>query len=149
MACSNDILQNVPANVVLLARDESHYQPFGCFNKQHFHYWAENKSCQLSELVNVWCTFAKFGVLRPYSFEVELLRKFLEPKRKDLENSNVWFHQDGSITHTARRSMETLKEMLPQYLISLRSDIGLPACSPDIPTRNNCFLWRQTSTRSY
>jgi hypothetical protein len=43
------ILQNVPANDVVLSSDEAHFHLSGCVNKQNFRYWAENNPQQLHE----------------------------------------------------------------------------------------------------
>ena len=49
-----------------------------------------------------------------------------------LDERDVWFQQDGATAHTAQRSLQVLREMFPDRLISLRGDIGWPARSPDL-----------------
>jgi hypothetical protein len=71
---------------------------------------------------------------------VEMLRNFLEPRLNELGNASLWFQQDGVAAHTARASMEVLRENFPRRLISLRGDIPWPARSPDLSPRH-FFLW--------
>jgi hypothetical protein len=52
----------------------------------------------------------------------------------------VWFQQDGAAAHTARNSMNVLGEIFPGRLVSLRSDVGWPARSPDLSICD-LFLW--------
>jgi hypothetical protein len=65
------ILQNVPANDVVLSSDEAHFYLSGCVNKQNFRYWAENNPRQLHERplhrqrVTVWCAVGELGVIGP------------------------------------------------------------------------------------
>lgn len=158
-ACSNDILQNVPQNDLLITTDEAHFHLSGCVNKQNFRYWAPENPRQLHERplhsprVTVWCAVGSFGVWGPYFFEeggvavtvtadryVDMLRNFLEPKLRELDHPNVWFQQDGATAHTARRTMDVLREMFPGHVISLRGDVGWPARSPDLAPCD-FFLW--------
>ena len=68
VACCQDILEDVPANAVLIAGDEAHFHLSGNVNKQNFRYWSESKPRSLhekplhSERVTVWCAVANFGV---------------------------------------------------------------------------------------
>jgi hypothetical protein len=53
----------------------------------------------------------------------------------DLPNLEIQMcgsNSTGPPQHTARRTMEVLKEMFPQHLISLRGDVRWPARSPDL-----------------
>ena len=52
----------------------------------------------------------------------------------------MWFQQDGATAHTARMSMELLREHFPERLISLRGDLLWPARSPDLAPCD-FFLW--------
>ena len=57
---------------------------------------------------------------------------FVKPKHNDLdENGEVWFQQDGSTTHTAKRSIVSLGEMLSSRLTSFLADVKWSTCSPD------------------
>ena len=77
-----------------------------------------------------------------------MLQTFLEPKLTNLENSDVWFQQDGATAHTARKSMAVLRELFPGHLISLCGDVGWPARSPDIAPCDY-FLWGYLKAEVY
>lgn len=62
------------------------------------------------------------------------------PALEAMELDNVWFQQDGATAHTARVSMDCLREAFPGRLISLRGDVNWPARSPDLAPCDY-FLW--------
>ena len=162
VACCKDILENVPADTILITSDKAHFHLSGFVNKQNFRYWSESNPRELherplhSERVTVWCEVANFGVWGPYFFEeeektasvtsalyVKMLQNFLMPKLRNLgENATVWFQQDGATAHTAKKSMDVLRRLFPAHLISLHGDIGWPARSPDL-SPCDYFLWGQ------
>lgn len=59
---------------------------------------------------------------------MEILENIIETKITNFRNSGVWLKQHGTTRHTASRLMELLRELFPQYLISLRGDGGI-ACT--------------------
>jgi hypothetical protein len=91
---------------------------------------------------------ANLGVIVPYFFEdedgravrvtsaryVEMLRNFLTPElsRLGTELSAIWFQQDGGTARTARASIEFVREMFPEHVISLSGEFPWPAHSPDL-----------------
>ncbi|XP_039292755.1 uncharacterized protein LOC120353366 [Nilaparvata lugens] len=147
----------------LFCSDEAHFHLCGAVNKQNFRYWAANNPRQLHERplnspkVTVWCAVSQFGVIGPYFFEddnitvtvtseryVTMLQTFLQPELEELveeqDLGEIWFQQDGATAHTARISMDLLREMFPGRLISLRGDVKWPARSPDLSVCD-FFLW--------
>ncbi|XP_039280784.1 uncharacterized protein LOC120350607 [Nilaparvata lugens] len=153
--CCKEMLQRIPAMATLFCSDEAHFHLCGAVNKQNFRYWAANNPRQLHERplnspkVTVWCAVSQFGVIGPYFFEddniavtvtseryVTMLQTFLQPKLEELAEEQdlgeIWFQQDGATAHTARISMDLLREMFPGRLISLRGDVKWPARSPDL-----------------
>jgi hypothetical protein len=150
-------------DVVILMTDEAHFYLPGYVNKQNFQYWAEENPHQLHQQplhnahVTVWCEAENLGVIGPYFFEdedgravtvtsaryVEMLQNFLmsELSRPGNELSTIWFQQDGATAHTATASMEVVREMFPEHVISLRGELRWPACSPDL-SASDYFLWR-------
>ena len=153
---------------MLITSDEAHFHLSGYVNKQNFRYWSESNPRSLhekplhSERVTVWCAITNFGVWGPYFFEeeekvvsvtssryVQMLQNFLKPKLQDLDdNPTVWFQQDSATTHTAENSMDVLRDLFPSHLISLRSDIGWPARSPDL-SPCDYFLWGHLKAEDY
>jgi len=54
----------------------------------------------------------------------EMLENFLRPRLEEFDDSeDFWFQQDGATVHTARRSLEILREIFPSRLVSLRGDV--------------------------
>jgi hypothetical protein len=67
---------------------------------------------------------------------VETLRNFLtrDLSPRGIELSTIWFQQDSATVHTARASMEIVREIFPKRIISLRSQLQWHARSPDLST---------------
>ena len=67
VACCEDILENIPANAVLINSDEDHFHQTGFNDKQNFCYWSESNPKELhkrpihSELCS--CKFWSLGHL--------------------------------------------------------------------------------------
>ena len=55
MQCCEDILQNVPADAVLLTSDKAHFCLSGCVNKQNFRYWGVSWTLSV---FTWWCKMA-------------------------------------------------------------------------------------------
>ena len=68
---------------------------------------------------------------------VKMLQDFVRPKHLELENvGRIWFQQDGATAHSARKSMDCLKEIFGDRVISLRGNVGWPARSQDLSPCN-------------
>jgi hypothetical protein len=140
---------------ILLTTYEAHFHLSGSVNtKQNFCFWAAGNPHERhqrplhSDKVTVWCGVAFFGLIGPYFFEdsaiaavtgtsdcyLEMLYNFLEPelRRRGIDLRNIWFQQDGATARTARVSMNVVREMFPQHIISRYGDVQWPACSPDL-----------------
>ena len=76
----------------------------------------------------------------------EMLSSFLFPKLYEITLGDVWFQQDGATAHTARDTMQLLREHFPERLISLRGDLPWPARSPDLTPGD--FFYGVTSNPS-
>lgn len=160
-SCSEKILRFIRSkpNAVIMTSDEAHFHLSGTVNKQNFRYWAEHNPRELhqkplhSKRVTVWCAVGNCGIWGPYFFEengqtttvtsdryTEMLRTFVKPKTDTVTDHQIIFQQDGATSHTARQSMEVLKEMFPGCLISIRRDVPWPARSPDLAPCD-FFLW--------
>lgn len=150
---------NLPDDALVFFSDESHFHLTGCVNKQNMRYWSGTNPRELHEKplhcerVTVWCAISKAAIIGPYFFEEderavtvtaaryrEMLSSFLFPKLDEITLGDVWFQQDGATAHTARDTMQLLREHFPERLISLRGDHPWPARSPDL-TPCDFFLW--------
>jgi hypothetical protein len=73
---------------------------------------------------------------------VDILWNILTPElnRRGTKLSTIWIQQDGATAHTERATMVIIREMFPEDVISLRSEIPWPARSPDL-SAPDYFLW--------
>jgi hypothetical protein len=161
------MLNDVGVINTVLMTDEAHFHLSGYVNKQNYRYWAPENPQELhqrplhSERLTVRCGIASFGVLGSYLFQdkevteksecyVAMLRNFCEPelRRRGIDLSSVWFQQEGAAAHTARASMNVLREMFPQHVISRGGDVPWPARSPDL-SACDFLLWRYLKSRFF
>lgn len=153
----------------LLMSDEAHFHLSGFVNKQDMRYWSQVNPKKIHEKplhspkVTVWCGIGTFGVVGPYFFEndagvavtinaeryVAMLQNFLpqEFERLRVNRRDLYFQQDGATCHTARLTMEHLRNQF-RGLISRLGDIPWPARSPDL-TPPDFFLWGYLKQRVY
>jgi hypothetical protein len=80
---------------------------------------------------------------------VAILRNLCEPELqgRGIDLPSVCFQQDEATTHTARASMNVLREMLPQH-ISRGGDVLWPARSPYL-FAFDYFLWGHLKSRVF
>lgn len=168
--CEN-MLEQIAPEAAFFSSDEAHFHLCGAVNKQNFRYWAESNPQIIQEIplhspkLTVWCAISQFGVIGPYFFEedgvtvtvnseryVAMLQNYLQPRMEEIiENEGlgvVWFQQDGATPHTARISLNILRQMFPGRLVSLRGDLGWPARSPDLSICD-FFLWGHLKERVF
>jgi len=104
---------------------------------------------------------AEFGIVGPYFLEEggitvtvisdhynKMLENFLRPQLEEMDVADAWFQQDAATAHTARRSMQVLREMFPGKLISLRGNVGWPAHLPDLAPCD-FLLWGYPKSKVY
>ena len=139
------------ANAVVMS-DEAHFHLNGFVNKQNCRWAAENprelhQRLLHSSKVTVWCGVSKVGIVGPYFFEegetavsvtsaryVDMLNNFLRPElqRRGVNMREMWFQQDGATAHTVRVSMEVVRRVFAQHVISRFGDVSWPPRSPDL-----------------
>ncbi|CAI6356266.1 unnamed protein product [Macrosiphum euphorbiae] len=149
--------------------DEAHFHLNGYVNVQNCRYWASENPHELHQRplhslkVTVWCGISKMGIIGPYFFEeegtavtvtsvryVEMLNNFLRPEleRRQVDMREIWFQQDGATAHTARASMEVVRQMFPGHVISRYGDVHWPPRSPDLSICD-FFLWGYLKSKVY
>lgn len=157
------MLVQIPPAAAFFSSDEAHFHLSGAVNKQNFRYWSENNPRVTREKplhspkLTVWCAVSQFGVIGPYFFEEEgvtvtvnsdrygaMLQNYLHPRIEAITEEEglqeLWFQQDGATAHTARNSLNLLRQMFPGHLVSRRGDLEWPARSPDLSVCD-FFLW--------
>jgi hypothetical protein len=158
----NDFLSKI------IMSDEAHFHLCGYVNKQNFRFWGtENPRVMHEEplhplKVTVWCGVYVGRVIGPYFFEDDvgntvtvtgeryrtMINGFLLPQIAELGLENMWFQHDGATAHTARPTMDILRQAFPGRLISRFGDLHWPARSPDLSVLD-FFLWGFLKSRVY
>ncbi|CAI6355943.1 unnamed protein product [Macrosiphum euphorbiae] len=114
------------------------------------------------EKVTVWCGFWSGGIIGPYFFQNEtgiaitvngeryrsMINNFFWPKLDDMDTEDMWFQQDGATCHTARATMDILRERFEGMVISRNGDINWPPRSCDL-TPLDFFLWGYLKSQVY
>ncbi|GFX40073.1 DUF4817 domain-containing protein [Trichonephila clavipes] len=125
-------------------RDEVHFWLNGYVNKQNCRIWSEaNPQVYVEtplypEKLTVWCALWAGGIIGPYFF-------------KNDEGHNItelWFQQDGATCHTARATIDLLKDTFGDRLISRFGPVNWPPRSSDL-TPLDYFLWGYVKSLVY
>ncbi|GFV38640.1 putative DD41D transposase [Trichonephila clavipes] len=118
----------------ILFSDKAHFWLNGYVNKQNCRIWSEtNPQVYVEtplhpEKLTVWCALWAGGIIGPYFF------------KKDVGHNELWFQQDGAIYHTARATIDLLKDTFGDRLISRFGPVNWPPRSCDL-TPLDYFLW--------
>lgn len=171
LAFSNNFLDllenNADLSENLFTSDEAHFHMCGYVNKQNSRYWSQENPKEIhqtplhSQKVTVWCAVSAQGIVGPYFFEdeneenttvnsvryVNMLETFFQQELRRFPE-NMWFQQDGATCHTARASMNVLRQMFPGRLISRFGDLQWPPRSCDL-TPCDFWLWGYLKSRVY
>lgn len=160
LATQNDFLNN------LLMTDEAHFHLSGYVNKQNCRLWGTENPRAIHQhqshpiRCTVWCGVMATKIIGPYFFENEdetpemvsgasyrtMIDNFLRPMVE--QHPNLWFQQDGATAHTARQTMDMLREIFGERIISKNSDFPWPPRSPDL-TAPDFFLWGYLKDKVY
>lgn len=149
--------------------DEAHFHLTGYVNKQNYRYWADTNPNEVHERplhaskVTLWCAVSSHGIIGPHFFAneqgntitvnsdryVEMLRTFVTPELNNFQHvQEYWFQQDGATSHTARQSMEVVRELFGNCVISRFGNIPWPPRSPDLSVCD-FFLWGYLKSKVY
>ena len=69
-----------------------------------------------------------------------MLQEYFLRELQDMNTENIWFQQDGDTTHSARKTLNTLRMNFPHRAISRFGDVPWPPRSPD-QNLLDFFLW--------
>ncbi|GFW19473.1 putative transposable element [Trichonephila clavipes] len=126
----------------ILFSDEAHFWLNGYVNKQNCRIWSEaNPQLYVETLLHpekltVWCALWAGGIIGPYFF------------KNDEGHNELWFQQDGATCHTARATIDLLKNTLGDRLISRFGPVNWPPRSCDL-TPLDYFLWGYVKSLVY
>ncbi|GFV62566.1 transposable element Tc3 transposase [Trichonephila clavipes] len=122
--------------------DEAHFWLNGYVNKQNCRIWSEaNPQVYVEtplhpEKLTVWCALWAGGIIGPYFF------------KNDEGRNELWFQQGGATCHTARATIDLLKDTFGDRLISRFGLVNWPARSCDL-TPLDYFLWGYVKSLVY
>ncbi|GFX04061.1 putative transposable element [Trichonephila clavipes] len=123
----------------ILFNDEAHFWLNGYVNKQNCRIWSEaNPQVYVEtplhpEKLTVWCALWAGGIIGPYFFKNDeghnvtvngdryraMITNFFIPELNNHGVQELWFQQDGATCHTARATIDLLKDTFGDRLISV------------------------------
>ncbi|GFX18166.1 putative DD41D transposase [Trichonephila clavipes] len=144
----------------ILFSDEAHFWLNGYVNKQNCRIWNEaNPQVYVEtplhpETLTVWCALWAGGIIGPYFFKNDeghnvtvngdryrtMITNFFIPELNNHDVQELWFQQDGATCHTARATIDLLKDTFGDRLISRFGPVNWPPRSCDL-TPLDYFLW--------
>ncbi|GFW06338.1 SH3 domain-binding protein 5-like [Trichonephila clavipes] len=105
------------------------------------------------EKLTVWCALWAGGIIGPYFKNDEghnvtvngnryraMITNFFIPELNNHDVQELWFQQDGATCHTARATIDLLKDTFGDRLISRFGPVNRPPISCDL-TPLDYFLW--------
>ncbi|GFX24645.1 uncharacterized protein TNCV_3344251 [Trichonephila clavipes] len=140
---------------------EAHFWLNSYVNKQNCHIWSEaNPQVYVEtplhpEKLTVWCALWAGGIIGPYFFKNNeghnvtvngdryraMITNFFIPELNNHDvQEELWFQQDGATCHTARATIDLLKDTFGDRLISRFGPVNWPPRSCDL-TPLDYFLW--------
>ncbi|GFV32300.1 hypothetical protein TNCV_1675861 [Trichonephila clavipes] len=161
--CSRERKSGRPSN-----SDEAHFWLNGYVNKQNCRIWSEaNPQVYVEtplhpEKLTVWCALWAGGIIGPYFFKNDeghnvavngdrcraMITNFFIPELNNHDIQELWFQQDGATCHTARATIDLLKDTFGDRLISRFGPVNWPPRSCDL-TPLDYFLWGYVKSLVY
>ncbi|GFT13581.1 putative DD41D transposase [Trichonephila clavipes] len=152
----------------ILFSDEAHFWLNGHVNKQNCRIWSEaNPQVYVEtplhpEKLTVWCALWAGGIIGPYFFKNDeghnvtvngdryraMITNFFIPELNNHDVQELWFQQDGATSHTARATIDLLKDTFGDGLISRFGPVNWPPRSCDL-TPLDYFLWGYVKSLVY
>ncbi|GFW17525.1 DUF4817 domain-containing protein [Trichonephila clavipes] len=152
----------------ILFSDEAHFWLNGYVNKQNCRIWSEaNPQVYVEtplhpEKLTVWCSLWAGGIIGPYFFKNDeghnitvnadryraMITNVFIPELNNHDVQELWFQQDGATCHTARATIDLLKDTFGDRLISRFGPVNRPPRSCDL-TPLDYFLWGYVKSLVY
>ncbi|GFU50756.1 putative DD41D transposase [Trichonephila clavipes] len=126
----------------ILFSDEAHFYLNGYVNEQNCRIWSEaNPQVYVEtslhpEKLTAWCALWAGGIIGPNFF------------KNDEGHNELWFQQDGATFHTARATIDLLKDTFGNRLISRFGPVNWPPRSCDLTPLDYC-LWGYVKSLVY
>ncbi|GFW71533.1 transposable element Tc3 transposase [Trichonephila clavipes] len=147
---------------------EAHFWLNGYVNKQNCRIWSEaNPQVYVEtplhpEKLTVWCALWAGGIIGLYFFKNDeghnvtvnddryraMITNFFIPELNNQDVQEQWFQQDGATCHTARATIDILKDTFGDRLISRFGPVNWPPRSCDL-TPLDYFLWGYVKSLVY
>ncbi|GFS95256.1 putative DD41D transposase [Trichonephila clavipes] len=144
----------------ILFSDDAHFWLNGYVNKQNCRIWSEANPLVYIETplhpekLTVWCALQAGGIIGPYFFKNDeghnvtvngdryraMITNFFIPELNNHDVQELWFQQEGATCHTARATIDLLKDTFGDRLISRFGPVNWPPRSCDL-TPLDYFLW--------
>ncbi|GFY36301.1 transposable element Tc3 transposase [Trichonephila clavipes] len=152
----------------ILFSDEAHFWLNGYVNKQNCRIWSEANPQVFVETplhpekLNVWCPLWAGGIIGPYFFKNDeghnvtvngdryraMITNFFIPELNNHDVQELRFQQDGATCHTARATIDLLKDTFDDRLISRFGPVNWPPRSCDL-TPLDYFQWGYVKSLVY
>ncbi|GFX65965.1 importin-5 [Trichonephila clavipes] len=150
----------------ILFSDEAQFWLNGYVNKQNCRIWSEAQVYVETPLhpekLTVWCALWAGGIIGPYFFKNDeghsvtvngdryraMITNFFIPELNNHDVQELWFQQDGATCHTARATIDLLKDTFGDRLISRFGPVNWPPRSCDL-TPLDYFLWGYVKSLVY
>ncbi|GFW32351.1 uncharacterized protein TNCV_675101 [Trichonephila clavipes] len=151
----------------ILFSDEAHFWLNGYVNKQNCRIWSEaNPQVYVEtplhpEKLTVWCASWAGGIIGPYFFKNDeghnvtvngdryraMITNFFIPELNNHDVQALWSQQDGATCHTARATIDLLKDTFGDRLISRFGPVNWPRSCDLTPL--DYFLWGYVKSLVY
>ncbi|GFW31957.1 putative transposable element [Trichonephila clavipes] len=148
--------------VIVFSRDEAHFWLNGYVNKQNCRIWSEANPQVYVEtpLHPEKLTGALYGLVE-FFFKNDghnvtvngdryraMINNFFIPELNNHDIQELWFQQDGATCHTARATIDLLKDRFGDRLMSRFGPVNWPPRSCDL-TQLDYFLWGYVKSLVY
>ncbi|GFW34256.1 transposable element Tc3 transposase [Trichonephila clavipes] len=171
--CDRKIKMNNAASFLTSAKmrntsDEAHFLLNGYVNKRNCRIWSEaNPQVYVEtplhpEKLTVWCALWAGGIIGPYFFKNDeghnvtvngdryraMITNFFIPELNNHDVQEQWFQQEGATCHTARATIDLLKDTFGDRLILRFGLVNWLPRSCDL-TPLDYFLWGYVKSLVY